>query len=146
VLSPDPAALVVALFLRHCTQDTSLKLAVGVGQIDPAGHGGEIIDANRLADIEELLQLARLPVQAVKVVDDDSVDRAGAQVVQQPPVGGPDPALVGGHVLVDVPLDHPPAALLRQPLAILQLTTDRKPITLPIRGDTRVDPDPCSHG
>ena len=40
---------------------------------------------------------------------------------------------------------HRPAALLRQPLAILQLP--RSPaLALPVRGNPCIDPGPCSHG
>src|SRR5262249_43846041 len=115
-------------------------------QINPTRHRREVIYAGRFAHVEELLQLARLPMQAVKVVDDHPVNRPGAQVTQQLPVRGSDPALVSRHVLVDVALDDPPTTLLRNPLATLQLPANRKPIALPIRRDPRIDTRPPSHG
>jgi hypothetical protein len=39
VLAPDPAALVVALLLRHRAEDTGLEQPVLVAKVYPARHG-----------------------------------------------------------------------------------------------------------
>ena len=43
-------------------------------------------------------------------------------------------------VVVDVALHHPATAKLRQPLTISELARDAELVTLPIRGDPRIDP------
>ena len=88
VLAGDPPALVVALLAGHGTQDTGQELAVVGREVGIAGHGGHRRDPGGLADVEELLELPRAPVEPVEVPDHDGVDDPGADVVEHPAVLG----------------------------------------------------------
>jgi len=138
VLSPDAPALVVALLLRHGPEDTSEELAVVGRQVDVAAHRRQSRDPRLPADVEELLQLLGLPVQAVSVPDDDGVEIAVSQVVEHPPVPRPNAPVVRAHVVVDVALGDLPASASDEPLAVVHLPPHAQVVAIAVGGDPRV--------
>jgi hypothetical protein len=97
VLAADAAALVVALLARHRSLDARDQLTLMRREIDVAAHGREP-RLRALAEIDEVLQLARMPMQPVGVVDDHRLDRANLDVLQHPQVLRPLFAAVGADV------------------------------------------------
>ena len=73
-------------------------------EVDVAGDGGELDAAGAVADVEELLELARLAMQPVEMPDDDGVEPAAGDVGEHPPVFGAWLAVVRRDVVVDVAL------------------------------------------
>ena len=138
VLAADAAALVVALLAGHCTLDSGDQLAVPGREVDLPGHGGEL-DPLALAEVDEVLQFARVSVQAVGVVDEHGLDHPGFDLLQHARVLGPRLTAVGADVRVDVALDHLPAVALGQLLAVGQLSADREVVALTVGGDARID-------
>ncbi|MDP9260013.1 MAG: hypothetical protein M3Q31_26150 [Actinomycetota bacterium] len=144
MLAPDATALVIALLARDRTRDPGQQLTLMGREVKVAAHRREL-RLRSLAQVDEVLQLARVPVQSVRVVDDNGLDNPGVNVLQHPLVLGPALAAVGADVRIDITLDHLPAAPGGQLLAIGQLPTDREVIALTIRGDPRIDPSPDRH-
>ncbi len=85
MLAPDPAALVVALLPRHRTLDPRDELPLMRAEINVAAHSREA-SAPTPAKVDEVLQLARMPMQPVSVIDDHGIDLAPLNRVQHPPV------------------------------------------------------------
>jgi hypothetical protein len=71
-------------------------------EVDVARHERQPRHLRLSAHLEELLQLLRLPVQAIGVPDHDRVEEAAAQIVEHTPIRRARMALVGAHVVVDV--------------------------------------------
>ena len=138
MLAPDAAALIVAFLLRHRRQDTSLELPVRARQINVAARRGDVRHTELLAEIDELLQLARLPMQPIEVIDQQPIQRPRAQRGQAALVLRPMLAAPGADVIVDKPLNDLPAPTLRQTLAILELPLHTQSIPLPVRRDPRI--------
>ncbi len=138
MLAADAAALVVAFLLRHGPEDTSLELAARRSEVDVAADRGDVGQAQALAEVDKRLQLARLPVQPVEVVDQEAVDRPGFQVGQAARVLGAALAAPGADVVVDVALDDPPALALGQPLAILDLARYPETVSFTVGRDAGV--------
>jgi hypothetical protein len=137
VLAADAAAFVVALFAGHCALDPGDQLAVAGGKVDLAGDGGEF-DALAVAEVDEVLQFARVSVQAVGVVDEHGLDYSGLDFLQHARVLGTRLAAVGADVGIDVALDHLPAVPLGQLPAVGQLPADREVVAFTVRGDARI--------
>ena len=134
VLAPDPAALVVALLLRHSPEDTSQELTV----VRRRGQRHRCTDASfvtpaALQRSKNSSNSLRLPMQPVQVPDDNRVQETTPEVVQHPPVCGPRLAAPGAHIVIDVALRDLPALPRYQPLAILDLAVDAKIVSRPDR-------------
>ena len=140
MLAQDALALVVALVLGHAAEHTSHQAADVRAKIDVARDAGKRLDLRRIAQIEKRLQLARLPVQAVEMPHDHAVNPARAEIAQQALVLGPPLPTPRADVVVDIEVGNDPAALLGEPLAILDLPPHPQLIALPIRRDPRVNP------
>lgn len=108
-------------------------------EIDIAADRGQLRHARHLAEIEELFQLAGLPMQPIEIPDHDRVQEAAPQIVQHPPVRGPHLAAVGAHIVIDVALLHLPALSRHQALAVLHLAADAQMIPVSVRRDPSVD-------
>ena len=103
-------------------------------EVDIAAHRGQLRHPGRLAEVEELLQLPRLPVQPIQVPDHHRIQVAAAKIIKHPPIRGPCLAAVGAHIVIDVALRNLPALPRDQPLTVLDLATDTK---LTPHGQTR---------
>lgn len=131
VLSPDAPALVVALLLRHGPEDTSEELSVVGSEVDVARDRGKARHPGLSANVEEVLQLLRLAMQAIGVPHNHRVQEAFAQIVEHSPIRGPHAPLVCAHVVIDVALGDLPSLAFDQTLAVLDLAAqhpaDRRP-------------------
>src|SRR5207237_8071546 len=114
----------------------------------PAGRGGEVdvagLDGGEggvgvVEDVDERLQLGEPPVEAGRVVRDDAVDAAGAQVIEEPLVGGPAFLAERADVVVGVDVGDGPAAGVGEGAAVGFLAGDAEAGAFPVVGDAGVD-------
>src|SRR2546421_7218032 len=111
-------------------------------EVNVAGDASQCVDPDPVAQIEERLQVAWVPLQPVDMPDDDTANAPGAQVIQQPLVLRPLPAAPGADVVVDVTISDDPAAPGREPFAVLQLAHDPELVAIPVRRNPGVDTHP----
>ena len=93
-------------------------------KVDLSGDACQRADADAVAEIEEVLLLARMAVQPVQVVHDDGVSDSGREVFQHALVLGTPLARVRAGVVVLVDVCDRPAAALSEGAAVLDLTPD----------------------
>ena len=141
MLTPNPAALIVALLPRHCPEDTGLKLAIGIGQIDPPRH--------RTPDPSPRPR-CRHQRTPPTLSDDDATGRGGRRPHHRSTPASisasirsysrPPPATPSAHVAVDVTIRNQPTLQLGEALAIGHLPPHPQLVTITVRRNPRVDP------
>ena len=138
-LAAQPARHVVGALGGHGAHDPRVEAAVVRREVDVTGDGGERDAAGAVADVEELLEFARLAVQPVEMPDDDGVHGAGGDVGEHPPVFGAWLAVVGADVVVDVALGdvQPRAAASCSQSATWRLDAER--VAVAVLADAGVD-------
>ena len=87
-------------------------------EVNVTGHARERVDASAVANVEKLLELARLPDETVLMPDDNGIDVASINVGEHPSVLRPRLAAVGAHVVVDVLLDDGPVSSVRESFTV----------------------------
>jgi hypothetical protein len=60
-----------------------MEAAIIGAEVDLAGDAGQVADAGAIAEVEEVLQLARAAMETVEVVHDDRVSGASGEVIEQ---------------------------------------------------------------
>src|SRR5262249_23104764 len=93
--------------------DTGHGAAVAGAEVHGAAVHAHDLDTAALGEVDQLLKLARLPVEPVDVGDDDAANLAGADLVQHGAVLRPVPSGVGrGADVVVLELGDLPAPSL----------------------------------
>ena len=139
MLTGETAALVVALLAGHSSEDTGLEPTVMGSKIDLSGDACQRADADAVAEIEEVLLLARMAMQSVQVVHDDGVSDSSRYVFQHALVLRALLARVRAGVVVLVNVCDGPAAALSEGSAVLDLTPDAQGRAVRVGGDPCVD-------
>jgi len=129
VLPGDPTSGVPASLIGKGHHDASHGDPIVGAEVEVTGDGGE--DAltpgglRPVIDLDRPLQVARLPDEAVLVVDDDTVQDPGLQVSQEPLEGRTDDVLLERRdvVVLVVPRDLP-APELGKGLVVGRLASD----------------------
>ena len=107
-----------------------MEAPVVAAEIDIAFDGREGREAGSIYGVEEGFKFARLAMQTVEVVDEDAIERAGADVIEHAPVLRSRLAGVGAPIIVDVSLGDAPAEPSREGFAVGDLSGYSKAVPL----------------
>jgi hypothetical protein len=132
-----PSGLALDLAAGHCTLDPGEQPAVVRGQVRVPADGGQRQPVP-VRQVDEVLQLHRPAVEPVQVPRHDGAHPASGDVGQHPRVGGPNLAVAGAGVVVDV-LHRLPAAFSAELQAVLALTGDGQARPVAVQGLAEID-------
>jgi hypothetical protein len=132
VLGPLALGFVLGLLAGHRAKDTGSHPAARSPEVEHACGHGHHRDAAGVDQVDEVLQLTLLAVDAVIVPDDEAVDLALLDSREQRLVAGAAPAPVGGDVVVGIDLGDGPPEPLGQCPALCFLAGDAEASAFPV--------------